>query len=386
MDPSNHLARTLLACAVLAPALPAQNQWIVSTTSDAGSPSVDLPFLEDGDLLVAAPGSPVRPFLTSGHWLGLCDLVPADVDAVGFTKGLTSWSHALLFSTLSDVGGFRDGDVLGLLPGGGIDVVLAEADLAAALGTSAAIDVDALDVDSAGRLHFSLQNDLSTSVVGPISNGDVLRLELDGSVNPVAREADVQQALAAATGSSSTIGDVHGIALLAGDVVAVCVQSPSAYDGTLFSIGSAPVLLSDESQLGLGGEELDAIAAAPLDQRPLVGWFESSGLPGQGRLVLEGQPGEPVVAVASGTAGYLSATYFPGFGAFYLDPADPALNAQLSGAGPVVVLLDGSGRYETSVALPAAGAGLGFDGSAGWTFQFLSATSAELSAPLRVQI
>ena len=51
-----------------------------------------------------------------------------------------------------------------------------------------------------------------------------------------------------------------------------------------------------------------------------------------------------------------------------------------------VVALDGAGRYEKQVALPAAGAGLGFDGSTGWSFQFLSTATAELSAPLRIDL
>ena len=378
--------RAPLILAGLAPSLLAQTTFVVSTTSDIGSISPDLPFLEDGDLLIAAENQPVRPFLTAAHWSGVGDLIPTDIDALGFVKNHPSWSHAMLFSLLSDQAGFRDGDILGLLPGGGVEVVIAEADLQAALGTTDGIDVDGLDVDSAGRLVFSLQNDLPLSPLGSINNGDLLRLEPGGSVVRLATEADVQDALQIAAGSGAALGDVHGVALLPGDEMAVCIQSPSAFDGGILRIGSAPTLLADELALGLGGSELDAIATAPGDQTPLTVWVELGAVAGSGRAVLEGQPGEVVAVIAAGTSGYLDASFFPGFGAFYVEPGDPALSAQLFGPGLVLVVLDGTGRAETQIALPAAGAGLGFDGNSGWSIQLLSLASAELSAPVRVDV
>ena len=93
-----------------------------------------------------------------------------------------------------------------------------------------------------------------------------------------------------------------------------------------------------------------------------------------------------MAVIPAGTSGYLDATFFPGFGAFYVEPGDPALAAQLFGPGLVLFALDGTGRFETQVALPAAGAGLGFDGSSGWSIQLLSMASAELSAPVRVDV
>lgn len=375
-----------LLLTVAAPAGAAQTEFVVSTSSDAATISPALPFLEDGDLLFVGQAPPVRPFLTSNHWRGLGSLLPTDVDAIGFRKDQTLLGPALLFSLLSDQAGFRDGDVLGLMPGGGTEVLWSEAELQAALGTTTGIDLDGLDLDSEGLLVFSLQNDLANSSIGPISNGDVLRLEANGVIRRLWAESEVQSSFEFASGSSSSIGDVHGIALLAADEIAVCVQSPSAYDGGILRVGTAPTFLLEEGQLGLLGEELDGIAVAPQDQRALTMWVETTGTPGVGRAVVEGDPGDLVAAIPAGGAGYMDTAFYPGFGAFYFDPMDPALLGQLFGPGLVIVQLDGAGRFESPIALPSAGAGLGFDGSNGWTFQLISLTTAELSAPVRVEI
>ena len=377
---------TTVAAAIVPSAAAATDEWLVSTGADVGFLSPDLPAFEDGDVFFVREGAPPRAFVQRDHWRGLGDLEPGDVDAVGFDPTAGPPARSLRFSMLSNEGGFLDGDVLGLAPGGGVQVVVAEAELEVALGVQdAGLDVDALDVDEEGRLVFSLQNDLSATTLGPISNGDVLRLDAPGQVVRLATEADVEAALAQATGQSATVGDVHGVAILGG-TLHVAVQSPSAFDGGVIRLGASPAVVADEVLLGLGGLELDALAAAPAGHRALGAWFEPSGVAGSGRVVIEGQPNELVAIVPAGGVGWLDASYFPGFGAWYVDPSDPALLAQLASGALAVATLDAFGRTEFQIGLPGVGAASGFDGTPGWTFQFLSLSSAELSAPLRIDV
>ncbi len=376
-------AATLLG-SLGAPAL-AQNQWVVSTSSDVGFLTADLPFLEDGDLFFVAENTPPRACMQKDHWRGVGAMIPDDIDGLGFVKGQTAWHKAVRFSTLSDQNGFLDGDVLGIAPGGGIEVVVAESDLSISLGATAPIDLDALDFDGQGRLLFSLQNDLTSSQLGLIENGDVLRRESNGTIVRLYSEADVQAAFSLATGSTAAVGDVHGLAFSGGNILVV-VQSPSAHDGSVLLLGSSPMIVADEALLGIAGEELDALAAAPFDHRSLSSWYEPNGVAGGGRVVFEGEPGEFVAVVPSGQVGFVAAEYFPGFGAFFVDPNDPMLLAQLYGPGLVLTQLDGAGRAEFQIQLPLVGSGLGFDGVTGWTLQLLALSTGELSAPVRIDV
>ena len=373
------LAQTALASVVLGSLAVAQTdpgKFLVSTSSDAGVLAPGLPFFEDGDLISARLDSFPRPLMQSAHWLAVGDLVPAEIDALAFAPGPGGFSQRLRFSTLSNLGGFRDGDVLGLAPGGGWRVVTSEDALASALNTADGLDLDGFTYDAAGALLFTLQSNITSGVFGAVSNGDVLRF--DGvQVTRLFTEADVDAALGTAIGGNPSASDVHGMDWNAAGL-RVVVQSPSEADGGLLDLGPTPTLVVGDTDLGLGGEELDAIASAPLEAPQIEMWFESSGTPGSGTGFIQGVPGGLVAIVPTGAVGFEPALFMPGFGAFYLDPFDPSLlNFPLA-------VLDGTGHWSVSVQLPAGTVGIGWDGMPGFSFQALQLGPLNLSAPMRI--
>jgi hypothetical protein len=373
-----------LASLVSAAAAQSSHPFLVSTTTDAGAISPALPFLEDQHALLVGPGAQPRPFLTDGHWRALSSLIPGDIDGLSVDRAQSHAFPALRFSLLSDEGGFLDGDILSLRPGGSFDVVVSESALTSALGLpTASIDVDAFEFDAAGGLYFSLQNDLPGSVLGDLADGDVLYLSTAGQLSRPFTEAAVQQALNQATGSTALVGDVQGIAWL-GNGIAVAVQSPSAFDGAILRLTPVGLLLATESELGLGGAEFDGLTSWPTSFPRLSVWFEAQGSPGLGRGVIEGAPFEVVTLIPASSPGHESATYLPGFGAWCLAPNDPLIGVALSQGLPLFGL-DSSGRREFQVNLSPALAGLGYDSTMGYSYQALSLTSGELSAPLRVE-
>ncbi len=386
LRPSAPLIRVAagVACLASAAAAQASRPFLVSTTADAGSISPALPFLADQHALLVGPGSAPRPFLTDGHWRALSSLIPGDIDGLSVDRAETHAFPALRFSLLSDEAGFLDGDILALRPGGGFDVVVSESALTSALGLpTSSIDVDAFEFDPFGGLFFSLQSDLAGSVLGDVADGDVLYLSASGQLSRPFTEAAVQQALNQATGSTSLVGDVQGIAWL-GNGIAVAVQSPSAFDGAILQLTPQGKLLATESELGLGGAEFDGLTTWPTHFPQLTVWFEAQGSPGFGRGVIEGYPFEVVTLVPASTPGYESVSYLPGFGAWCLAPNDTLIALGLSQGLPLFGL-DSSGRREFQVNLSPALAGLGYDATMGYSYQALSLTSGELSAPLRVE-
>jgi hypothetical protein len=359
-------------------------QFLVSTSSDLGSLSTALPFLEDQHALLVGPGLQPRPFLTDAHWRAMSALLPGDIDGLALDRSQTHAFQALRFSLLSDEAGFLDGDILGLKPGGGFEVVLSELTLTADLGVSgSSIDVDGFDFDTVGGLYFTLQNDLPGTVLGNVLDGDVLYRSPSGVITRPFSEAQVQQAVATIAGGSVTVGDVQGIAY---DPAGICVavQSPSAYDGAVVLLGATPSLIASESDMSLGGGELDGLTIWPQSMPQCGVWYEEQGSPGAGRAVLYGAPFEVLTLIPAALPGYEAAQYFPGFGAWCLTPNDVLINQAVVQGLPVFAL-DGQGRYEFAVNLQPALAGLGFGGKSGYTFQPLSLSTAELGAPVRVE-
>ena len=381
--------------ALLAPALVAgfalaglaadpPDRWLVSTTSPVTATGV-----VDGDdasLLRVSADAPPMDDVTGATWWATAGLRPGDVDAVGLQPGVAPGHRgALAVSLLSNEGGFLDGDVLGLAPGGGLELRVAEGDLAAALGLpDASLDLDALDWDDAGRLCFSLQADLTGTLLGEVRNGDVLRLEPDGTVTRPFAEADVQAALTAATGLTGAVGDVHGLAVTGGDTWVV-VQGPSAVDGTALRLGAAPLLAGDEALFGLGGAELDALVALPAAYaRGSLAVDQDLASPG---AAVAGTgagfaPGAPVVVVATGGQGGVTDLGLGGFGELALDLFDPVL------ASPTwpVLQADALGRFQVTLTLPPGLFGGTWQDTWGWTFQALDLATLELTAPLRIQL
>ena len=354
-----------------------------STTSDVGLLAPDQPELTDSGLVRIQADQAPQPACFDGHWRALGALLPTDIDGLAFDPGggaLPGGALASLrFSLLSNQGAWRDGDVLRLAAGGGFELDVSEEQLAEELGTpGAAIDLDALSYDEQGRLVFSLQSDLAGTVLGDVSDGDVLYRDGLGGIQRRLSEADIQAAYTAATGSTSAIGDVLGVHIDAQGAW-VSVQSPSSADGGVLRAEGVIELLNEDS-LGLGGAELDALAAAPAQVGP-VAWVSPDST-GSMRGRIEGAtPGGLLVVLAAGTPGYQA---LPGLGAFFVDALDPHLSTVLAGAGPSLVLADGGGAVDVLFDLPAVGAGPGWDGVSGWSFQVIDLQTAALSAPYRI--
>ncbi len=382
-------ALAVFACGVPAVAgAPADGalRFFVSTTADVASAPTH-PFFDDGDLILVRDGEDPRPVFQIGHWAATTGIAIGDVDAVARRPGeLPGTYRSFAFSFLSDEGAVKDGDVLGINAGGGFDVLISEATIVTALGDpSANVDVDAFDWDASGRLYFSLQNDLSGTLLGVVENGDVLRLEFDGTVQRVLTELDVEQRFFDATGQAVSIGDVHGLAVENGDVW-VCIQSPSDFDGGILDTGASPSFVLTEAQAGLGGAEIDAFEMVEEgDLLPTIHMTSAEASAGASTTVFfHGDPGGVLLVLWSGASGFYPFASTPGFGAWFMDPADPWLATIPTLPALPLAPLDGTGRYQVDYTMPAAVAGPGFTGNVGWTYQVIDVSSLELSAPFRV--
>ena len=363
-------------------------RFYVSTT-DTPPPIPGLPPLTDGDVLLVSEADEPRAVMRSGHWLAAAGLDPGDIDALARRPGSTPGTYrSLAFSTLSNVGGYQDGDILGLAEGGGLELLVAESALTQALGVpGAAIDVDACAWDPEGRLHVSLQSDLPGTVLGKVLNGDILRLEFDGTIKRVLTEVDIEEKIKLATGTAYTVGDVHGLELVSGEAW-VTVQSPSGLDGGVLDCGQNPSFVLTEAGAGLGGAELDALMRVfDADLLPVVDVDRlASPAGGQVKVSFQGQPGALQLVLWAGDDGFVSFPGAGGFGAWYLDPSDPWLGT-LPGL-PTLPLapLDGAGTYEVDYDLPPATEGVGPGGALGWSFQTLDLVSLKVSAPVRLEL
>lgn len=377
------------ACAALS--LSAQSGcWWLSTEPDV--PAVaGLAQLDDGAIArLATPGAPELQWGPNA-WLALAGWVPGDVDALALRPGFASSDpRALLFSLLSNEKGLLDGDLIAPKSGGGFEVVLSEASLLAALGASGAnIDVDGLAYDDAGRLLWSVQADLAGTALGSVQDGDVLRLESNGSVTRLYTEAEIQAAVTAATGLTGAIGDVTALEWMGGGLV-VATEGPTSADGALVRIAPQPALVFDEAAVGLAGAELDAIAWVPDASQGLRLYFDQASSPAGGGVtarLIGGMPGAAVAVFAAGAAGYLPMAGLGGFDSVYLDPADTWLASALNSGKVAVGSLDGAGQLAVGFALPPGLlGGTGHSLENGWSFQAIELGALRLSVPARVAV
>ncbi len=382
-------ARSLFfALFLAAPAAAQQPRVVVSTTDDV---TAGVPFtIGDGELVAAAGGAAVQPYFMEGHFQATCGFAPTDIDAFTRRPGSTPGSAgSIAFSLLSNEGGFLDGDIVVLATGGGAALLISELDLANALGAPGAnFDVDALTYDDQGRVLFSLQADQAGTALGTILDGDILRLEVGFSaVTLVLSEADVQTRFTAATGLNDAILDVQAIEWANGNLWAA-VQSPTSQDGSVIQLSGTPAIIVDESAMGVGGAEIDALGEMrPGDEIPCFRMSLVDALPGD-RIHVEahGPANGLLMVLMSGQTGYRSFTRFPGFGGWYLERNDPWFQAIAAAHAVTFVTLDGNGDFVTDFNLPPGmEAGPGFGGELGWSFQVLDVARFELSAPLRVR-
>ena len=346
--------------------------------------------LAPGALLRVGAGEEPRLQRGAGHWLASAGVVPAQVDALGRRPGLEPGRlDALGFSLSADAHGALDGDVLSVAPGGGLQVLVHEVELALALGVLGSdLDLDALAWDAAGRLCFSLAEDLPASSLGPVADGDVLRLEAHGGCTRPWTEAALQAEFQAATQSNSALGNLRALEIVEG-AWWVVVDGADSHDGAVLLLGDGLDVIADEDALGLGGAALDALAAVELqDEPPCLRIEPAQASPGQALLatVRGGQPAHPLLVLAAGGVGWVEAEFLLGAGAFVLDPLDPWLSAATLAGHPVQVL-DLQGEASVPFQLPPDSlGGVGWAGEWGWSFQLVDLESLLLSEPFRVGV
>ncbi|MFT6714404.1 MAG: hypothetical protein ACJAVJ_001690, partial [Planctomycetota bacterium] len=101
--------------------------WIVSTTS----PIPDGAGLLDGSdaaMIRVEVGRTPRVQTSMAGWLAMTGFEPSDIDGFALRPGIQGPAHrsSMAFSLLTNEGGFRDGDILGLAQGGGATVLVSE--------------------------------------------------------------------------------------------------------------------------------------------------------------------------------------------------------------------------------------------------------------------
>ena len=381
------LARSFPVLFVLSAAAEAQ-RVAVSTTDDV--PTAAAFPVGDGDLVAVESGVPVEPHFLGGHFQAATGFTPGDIDAFTRLAGPRPGSaESIVFSLLSNEGGFLDGDVLGLTRGTGAALLVSELDLASALGMPGEnIDVDALSYDDQGRLLFSLNTDHVSATLGPVSDGDILRLEPNlAGVTRLYSESDVQARFTQATGLVDAILDVQAVEWAGGEMWCA-VQSPSRHDGSIVRLGGTPAIVIDENAMGLGGAEVDALGPVRAgDELPCFRIAPVEALPGDTiHVEAHGAPSSILMVLMAGRSGYVDFSRIAGFGGWYLDRTDPWLRGLMAAGRVPIAVLDGSGNFSMDWALPPGTEhGLGLGGEQGWSFQVLDVTTATLSAPFRVR-
>jgi hypothetical protein len=330
-----------------------------TSTSTLGSHGA----IEDQDLVAKCASENLgRPWLVAGGWPsfvgdwsgdGRWD-VPGDIDALSI---IDPWGVAapseFVFSLLADEGGYEDGDLLRRNSDGSLEVYYSEANLRAALGTtSIAVDVDALAIGSQQELWFSLASDLSASVLGPIADGDVLVLDVQGNLRRAHSEADLQRFAETAKGTAlSAILDCIALSFDPVDgVLAFVVQSPSDIDGSAIRVDGRFVSGFQEADWGFTtAVELDALtfwrgrcSPAPrlrcLPSDLPLGTFGGCTIEG-------GTPGGLFLLVLGTRVGELRAQpELGGFGALLVDFGDPVFQSFAARWSELLGVFDAQGR------------------------------------------
>lgn len=362
----------------------------VSTDLDL-APIGGLPAQDDANVLRVQIGASPRAMIGTGHWQAALGVAPQDIDALAFRPGLPFDRYdGLAFSLTIGELGVLDGDIVTFGANGKLQVLVPESAFVLALGAPGAnIDVDGLAFDAVGNLYYSLESDLNTAVLGPLKDGDILRMDAAGAMTRVWTEEDVQIALTTATGLTSAILDVTALEWVQGDLWVTTI-GPSSVDGSVLVLGPTPYLLAAEADFGIGGAEFDALALVPAQTEPAVLSFDfAASVPGgtvKGQIQ-GGTPLAPVLVLCAGNAGSLDLTALPGFGSLLLDPADPWMLATLSGPGASLGKLDAAGGLSVAFQLPPGlMGGSGFAGESGWSFQALELQPLRLGAPARIRL
>ena len=294
---------------------------------------------------------------------------PSDIDALAWSETDPAYGPApiqFLFSTVSNVGPYFDGDLLRMVEGQGVQVVVPESEFVAALQpASGSFDLDAAAHPTPGEFWFSVNSDLTGTLLGDVLDGDVLIYDRAlGSVRRHYGEADIQLLVDQAMGGSATaIGDLTSLSFYppTGEM-AFTVQAPSSDDATVYGDGGGGRTLVGWSEVDWDFQdpaELDALAFVPggIPQPPVFLTDVPFYAPGDAvRFKMRhGTPGSVAEGVRS-----LRTAYEPkphdGVGFFFLDGTDPWLLRQLrlGQTGPTLLDSSGSGNFDWVVPdLPA---------------------------------
>ncbi len=325
---------------------------------------------------------------------GLNDLPPGIDALTWFPRSGRAQATAcdFAFSTEGSYQGFLDGDLLRMTPGGGLELLYSEDQIEQLLGLlSGSMDLDAVAYRDP-LLYFSLRDGVDTQQLGPLDDGDVLRLDLTtGGVDRPFREQDLEAMVVQALGTSVSIGDVRSLSFHphSGELL-FSIQSPSDHDASVFSTAGGGALLAqwEEGDWGfLVATELDALAFLPdgetLPQPPILAVDSPSAAPGE-LVYLRGRHGTPhgtMKGIYARRRGFQESPWASG--AIFLDQEDALYQFRWTNHIFLPTALDGAGEavFEwTAPDLPPQFSHLDFH------FQVLDVASMILSPPLTVRV
>lgn len=362
---------TLLACSLVAvlqdPAASSARTALASAA--AATSTADDPIVSDVALLRFAEGEAgARLYLGDGGWQALLgdadgDLVfdlPDGVDAlaaIGQDPAQPASVLDLWFSTDGDGPTWNDGDVLRIGVGGAVMVVHTEDEFRTALGTTSALDLDALERDASGRIWFSLRDGVASSAFGALEDGDVLVYDpTSGQAWRHATESEVQAWVDFAAPGLGAIGDLKSLAFdPATSDLLFTIQSPTAEDASVFSTAGGGSRLSgfDEASWAFTtSTELDALTfpRGALPEPPQLAADRT--IAGQGEnFTLQVQRASPN-ALLYGLAGLRRPAPALTRGGFQVAALDPSGPVRRWGSVSIPWTADAQGRASITLAAP----------------------------------
>ncbi len=366
-----------------------QHSLLVSTSGDAATASGRHANIDDEEILVYTPSDSAEPaeYLSDLAWEvirgdadgdGRFDEEPGEIDAWHVSMGTSA--RPLLFDALVSFSAterflgdveVEDGDVVRILPGGGVDVVFPESVFTMWTGTLD-VDVDAFAIDEAGDVFFSFADTEETAYPTLISeNGDDPMLP-DGTLFVVRAgesaahilytESEVLELVRAALSvSNSSIGDLQGLCpdpSAPGELCFVISSTSSMLEGTVFStagggsVATVNGMALHGSSFGFETEEaLDALSIVAAVADPIQIQVDDPDVPAGDASqvvlrILHGTPGGRARIIASPAALPVLAPVpngLGGVGMYYVD-TNSALFANSLVRPKFEVTLDANGE------------------------------------------
>jgi hypothetical protein len=319
---------------------------------------------------------------------------PAGVDALSpaLRVGAIQWTPCdIAFSSDSSFDTFLDGDVLRMLPDGGIEILIAESEFTQALQhQSGSFDLDALSIQ-ADVVWFSVKDRLQTILLGTVEDGDILRYDrATGGITREYTESQVQSLVDQALGGSSSFADVRALSFYppTGELV-FTVQSPTAEDASVFGVGNGGRVLPNWQEADWDFQvstELDALAFQPgqFDQ-PVILSVDVPYADPQSMIKLRVRHGSPngiVKGVFTRRRSFAESDW-TGIHATYLDQLDPLYQRQWNNGWMHATALDGSGSADFDWSTPDLPATRPY---VDHYFQVLDLESSRLSNPIVIRL